>query len=157
MIIGHALQQLIVEAIRERRRLRFRYHGSLRLAEPQCYGIGARGTELLRVHQLEGGSQREPLFDVAKMSALVVLDERFDRPGPNYKENDSAMQTIFAQLRSDRPSEHPPQQRDGVDDEGDPGDGEEQRPRLQQPGAADVDEGVGEPGEEVDGGASRRQ
>jgi hypothetical protein len=38
------------------------------------------------------------LFDVAKMSDLVALDEHFTRPGPNYKRNDSAMTTIFAQL-----------------------------------------------------------
>jgi len=88
----------IVDAIREKRRLRFVYNGRVRLVEPQCYGIGTKGTELLRVHQLRGGSQREPLFDVAKIVDLVVLDEAFDAPGPNYKRDDSAMATIFAQL-----------------------------------------------------------
>ena len=68
------------------------------MVEPQCYGIDTKGTELLRVHQLRGGSQREPLFDVAKIEDLVVLDETFDAPGPNYKKNDSAMKTIFCQL-----------------------------------------------------------
>ena len=88
----------IVQAIRQRRRLRFRYHGKVRLVEPQCYGIGARGTELLRGHQREGGSQREPLFDVAEIEEMTVLDERFERPGPNYRKDDSAMVTIFEQL-----------------------------------------------------------
>ena len=88
----------IVRAIRERRRLRFSYHGKPRLAEPQCYGVGAKGNELLRVHQLSGGSEREPLFDVAKMDGLVVLDERFERPGPHYKRGDSAMRAIFCEL-----------------------------------------------------------
>jgi hypothetical protein len=88
----------LVGAIERRRRLQLLYHGKPRLVEPQCYGIGTRGTELLRVHQLRGGSQAEPLFDVAKIEELVVLDEVFDRPGPNYKRNDSAMKTIFAQL-----------------------------------------------------------
>jgi hypothetical protein len=90
---------LLIDAIRRRRRLRFIYNGKARLAEPQCYGVGHKGTELLRVHQLQGGSQREPLFDVAKISGLVILDDEiFTRPGPNYKKNDSAMKTIFAQL-----------------------------------------------------------
>ena len=93
-----AVDAAIVDAIRTRRRVRFTYNGRSRVAEPQCYGIGKRGTALLRVHQLEGGSQREPLFDVAKIDDLVVLDERFDRPGPNYRRDDSAMATIFAQL-----------------------------------------------------------
>jgi len=92
------MQQIIVDAIRQRRRMRFMYSGKERLVEPQCYGIGTKGTELLRVHQLRGGSQPEPLFDVSKISHLVVLDDVFDKPGPNYKKNDSAMKQIFCQL-----------------------------------------------------------
>ncbi|HKX39608.1 MAG TPA: hypothetical protein VJO99_00500 [Burkholderiaceae bacterium] len=93
-----AANALLVAAIRERRRIAFTYHGKPRLAEPQCYGIGHKGTELLRVHQLQGGTQREPLFDVAQIGDLVLLDQSFTRPGPNYKTNDSAMRVIFAQL-----------------------------------------------------------
>jgi hypothetical protein len=52
----------------------------------------------LRAHQLKGGVQREPLFDVSKIKDLVALDEFFTRPGPNYKRNDSAMKTILSQL-----------------------------------------------------------
>jgi predicted DNA-binding transcriptional regulator YafY len=90
--------QVILESIRTRRRLRFLYNGRVRIVEPQCYGIGTKGTELLRVHQLQGGDQREPLFDVSKIKDLVMLDETFTKPGPNYKKGDSAMKTIFAQL-----------------------------------------------------------
>ena len=92
------MNPVIADAIRQKRRLRFTYNGTARLAEPQCYGIGTRGTELLRVHQIEGGAQREPLFNVSKMKDLVALDQFFTRPGPNYKKNDSAMVTIFCQL-----------------------------------------------------------
>ena len=98
---GPSPDPALVAAIVGRRRLRFVYHDKLRLVEPQCYGIGTKGTELLRVHQLRGGSQREPLFDVAKIEDLVVLDETFDAPGPNYAKDDSAMVTIFAQLDPD--------------------------------------------------------
>ena len=90
--------QLILESIRTRRRLRFLYNGKVRIVEPQCYGMGTKGTELLRAHQLQGGEQREPLFDVSKIEDLVRLDETFTKPGPNYKRDDSAMKTIFAQL-----------------------------------------------------------
>ena len=93
------MNQVIVDAIVGKRRLSFTYHGRKRIAEPQCYGIGSRGNDLLRVHQIRGGDEREPLFDVAKISDLVMLDERFDRPGPNYKRDDSAMKKkIYAQL-----------------------------------------------------------
>jgi hypothetical protein len=92
------MNPIIVDSIRQKRRLRFTYNGKQRLAEPQCYGKGTRGTELLRVHQIAGGSQPEPLFDVSKIRNLVALDEHFTKPGPNYKRNDSAMLTIFCQL-----------------------------------------------------------
>jgi hypothetical protein len=93
-----APNQLLIDAIAQRRRLSFVYNGKSRIAEPQCYGIGSKGTELLRVHQIEGGSQREPLFDVEKIEQLAVLAQTFMRPGPNYKRNDSAMRLIYAQL-----------------------------------------------------------
>ena len=93
-----ALHHTLMDSIQSRRRLRFSYNGKLRTIEPQCYGIGHRGTRLLRAHQLQGGSEREPLFDVAKMKDVSMLDETFAEPGPNYKKNDSAMATIFAQL-----------------------------------------------------------
>jgi hypothetical protein len=92
---------VIVQAIREKRRLRFIYHGTARLGEPQCYGQGRKGTELLRVYQITGGAPVEPLFDVSKMKKLVLTDEFFTRPGPNYKKNDSAMRLIFCQLEDE--------------------------------------------------------
>jgi uncharacterized protein (DUF4415 family) len=93
-----ALKQALVDAITGRRTLSFVYNGKTRLVEPQCYGVGKRGFELLRGHQLEGGTEREPLFSVSKISELVMLDRKFARPGPNYKRDDSAMAIIFAQL-----------------------------------------------------------
>jgi predicted DNA-binding transcriptional regulator YafY len=93
-----AMNELIAAAILERRRLQFTYNGELRLVEPQCYGVGHTGTELLRAHQLRGGVTREPLFEVGKMRDLQVLGETFTRPGPNYRKNDSVMRAIFCQL-----------------------------------------------------------
>jgi hypothetical protein len=92
------MNQVLVKAIEQKQKLRFLYNGKVRLVEPQCYGIGTRGTELLRAHQLQGGQEREPLFDVSKIADLEALNEVFVRPGPNYKKDDSAMTTIFAQL-----------------------------------------------------------
>ncbi|HEY0818041.1 MAG TPA: WYL domain-containing protein [Rhizobacter sp.] len=92
------MDQRLIDAVRQKRRIRFQYNGKPRLVEPQCYGLGAKGTELLRAHQLQGGAQREPLFDVAKIADLEVLNDSFSRPGPHYKRGDSAMKTIFAEL-----------------------------------------------------------
>ena len=79
------MNEIIVDSIRKRRRLRFIYNGKTRVAEPQCYGIGAKGTELLRVHQIRGGTQREPLFDISQIEDLVALDEVFIKPGPTIR------------------------------------------------------------------------
>lgn len=92
------MNPVIARSIQERRRLHFSYNGRTRLVEPQCHGMGTKGTELLRAPQLEGGSEREPLFDVSKMADLVLLDEVFTKPGPHYKRDDSAMKIIFCQL-----------------------------------------------------------
>ncbi|MDB5882185.1 MAG: higA [Ramlibacter sp.] len=92
------MNELLVAAIHQKRRLRLLYNGKARFVEPQCYGIGTKGTELLRVHQLQGGQEREPLFAVSKIEDLEVLAEVFELPGPNYRRGDSAMKEIFAQL-----------------------------------------------------------
>ena len=92
------MHRALEQAIAQRRRLRMNYLGKARFVEPQCYGIGTRGTRLLRVYQPRGGSVREPLFDVAKIENLVTTAETFDRPGPNYRRGDSAMVTIFCEL-----------------------------------------------------------
>lgn len=89
---------LIDKAIRERRPLRFVYHGSLRVVEPQCHGRGHRGTELLRARQVNGEAPTERLFDVGQIANLVLLDGSFDGPGPHYRRNDTAMAKIFSQL-----------------------------------------------------------
>jgi hypothetical protein len=90
--------EVIAALIGEKRRVSFIYNGRKRVVEPQCLGLGAKGNELLRGHQISGGVEAEPLFTVAKMSDVVVLDDHFSRPGPNYKKGDSAMKTIFAEL-----------------------------------------------------------
>jgi hypothetical protein len=89
---------LLVEAIERRRRLSCRYKGKPCKVVPQCYGVDHSGNELLRVYRPRGGSAREPLFNVAEIEELVALDERFSKPGPNYKRDDPVMKTIYAQL-----------------------------------------------------------
>jgi predicted DNA-binding transcriptional regulator YafY len=89
---------VLARAIRERRVVAFLYNGRERTVEPQCLGTGTRGTLLLRGHQLEGGDAGEPLFDVAKMRGLELLERTFERPGPNYQRDDSAMAAIVEQL-----------------------------------------------------------
>lgn len=92
------MEKTIAAAILHKRRLRFTYHGQPRLVEPQCYGLGIHGSELLRAYQVQGGPVRESLFDVAKIQDLQLVEENFTRPGPHYRRDDSAMMIIFCQL-----------------------------------------------------------
>ncbi len=89
---------LLLQAIRERRRIRFTYRGRPRVAEPRCYGVGTKGTELLRARQVNGGSAIDPLFDVAQLRDLELLDDTFEMPRAHYRRDDSAMATIWGQL-----------------------------------------------------------
>ena len=59
-------------------------------------GSAAKGQSCCARTRSRAARSAEPLFDVSKISELVVLDQRFERPGPNYRKNDSAMKTIFA-------------------------------------------------------------
>jgi hypothetical protein len=88
----------IIASIKAMRRIAFTYHGQRRVVEPQCLGFTFTDTETLRGYLPHGGKVPEPLFRTAKMSAFVVLDEHFTRPGPHYKKGDSAMKTILAEL-----------------------------------------------------------
>lgn len=92
------MNPLFVQAIQQKRRLRFTCKGKPRLVEPQCCGIGHKGTELLHVMQVQGGTQKEPLFDVSKMHGIELLADTFVRPGPHDRRDDSAMRTVLAQL-----------------------------------------------------------
>ncbi|RYF67760.1 MAG: hypothetical protein EOO29_36345 [Comamonadaceae bacterium] len=89
----------LVAAINDRRMVSFVYHGTSRIVQPQCYGIGRRGAELLRGYEpARAGPAQERLYSVAGMSGLAVLGQQFSKPGPHYTRDDSAMAVIFAQL-----------------------------------------------------------
>jgi hypothetical protein len=89
---------LICSAIRNKQRISFEYNDKPRIGEPQCCGISEADNEVVRVYLLQGGSRPEQLFVISKMRSLKLLNEFFDKPGPNYKKNDSAMVKIFCQL-----------------------------------------------------------
>ncbi|HEX2092933.1 MAG TPA: hypothetical protein VHG28_11045 [Longimicrobiaceae bacterium] len=95
------MDQIIREAIENRRVLEFQYDGGPRIVEPFCYGIGKTGKHLLRGYQTAGySSSGNPvgwrLFDLAKMSAVSATSVSFLGDRPEYVQNDSAMVHIFS-------------------------------------------------------------
>ncbi|WP_299764676.1 hypothetical protein [Ramlibacter sp.] len=59
-------------AIEQKRRLRFIYNSRTRVVEPQCYGVGTRGTQLLRVHQSGAERHERRLRDQHDLCAVVA-------------------------------------------------------------------------------------
>jgi hypothetical protein len=79
--IDSAVHQLILAAIRNKRMLRFLYHGKTRIVEPQDYGI-QKNTVHLFTYQTGGESSSGPLpewrkFAVAAISKLELLEQAF--------------------------------------------------------------------------------
>ena len=93
----------IGEAIKQKRLLRFNYHGHERVVEPHTYGLDLKGQEALCAYQVGGSSASGQLrgwktFNVTDLQGLTQLDETFRTPRPEYKKNDGGFQAIFAEL-----------------------------------------------------------
>lgn len=95
----------IIEAIKRRVLLRFRYDGRLRIVEPYCFGLSTRGQEALRAIQVRGSNAAGPalvrsgkLWTVSKMSDVRLLPEAFVPDDPNYNPNDKAMARIYYRI-----------------------------------------------------------
>ena len=54
------MQDLICQAIREKRLLELQYDGHARRVAPHIYGIDAAGEELLNCYEVWGGTDGEP-------------------------------------------------------------------------------------------------
>lgn len=94
----------ICTAINEKRLLEISYGPGGRIIEPHAHGLSSDGNELLRAFQVSGASASGEhvdwkLFRVDRISLLRILDETFDGPRPEYRQNDKAMpRRIFCQL-----------------------------------------------------------
>lgn len=94
---------LIREAIRKRALLEFEYHGGHRIVAPYCYGVSARGVEVLRAVQIRGFSASGgygfgKLWAVGDMRHLQILDETFVPDDPDYNPNDRGMKQIYCRV-----------------------------------------------------------
>lgn len=97
------MNQMIIDAIQQKKLLSLSYDGIARTVEPHAYGVSSKGNELLRCYQIRGGHNSEKphvwdLLTVSKIVALADTGESFGSARPDYKQNDKAMQTIYAQL-----------------------------------------------------------
>ena len=100
------MNQLIVQAIEEKRLIELTYNGYSRIVEPHTYYRTINGHETLQCYQVQGGHssvKRDPDDDwgylaVPKIFNLSLLEKTFLGPRPDYKRPDGTKNTIYAQL-----------------------------------------------------------
>lgn len=98
------MNQLICDAINERKVIEFDYDEHKRIVQPHAYGIHKdTRNEVLRAFQIRGysSSGNVPdwrLYILSKISNIKVLNEIFETPAPKYRKNDSAMSHIYCQI-----------------------------------------------------------
>lgn len=96
------MNELICQAIRQRRLLELRYHNHTRVVAPHVYGVDTTGDELLSCYQVWGGSEGGEAagwksFKVAGLSELKLTTRRFG-PRPEYRQGDRALRDIYCEV-----------------------------------------------------------
>ena len=95
------MQDLICQAIKEKRLLELQYEGQSRRVAPHVYGIDAAGEELLSCYEVWGGSDGEPAgwlsLRLADISQLELTSKRF-APRPQRQRRDEAIARVYCQV-----------------------------------------------------------
>lgn len=87
----------ILTAVTGKRVLSFLYNEKERNAAPHAYGLSRKGEEIIRAWETD--TEVWKLFIVSKMLDVQWSGDRFDT-APGYRQGDSAMTTIHAEVRS---------------------------------------------------------
>lgn len=97
------MNDIIIEAIENRKLLEFYYKDHYRVVEPHTFGISSKGNENLSAFQVDGTSERNNvpdwgLFTIDKIDGLKILNETFEGTRPKYTKGDSRMIEIYKEL-----------------------------------------------------------
>ena len=95
------MQDLICQAIREKRLLELNYEGRSRRVAPHVYGIDAAGEELLGCYEVWGGTDGGPAgwrsLRLAEVSELKLTSKRF-APRPEHQRSSEAIARVYCQV-----------------------------------------------------------
>jgi predicted DNA-binding transcriptional regulator YafY len=92
---GVSVNQIILNAVRERRRIRFCYGDEPMEVEPHCYGSSANGTESMVGFELGRNTWR--WFHVPWMTRVSLMSETFE-PRSDYDIDQPGVAILFAQV-----------------------------------------------------------
>ena len=95
------MQDVICQAIREKRLLELNYDGQALRVAPHVYGIDAAGEELLNCYQVWGGTDGEPAgwksFKITEISQVRLTSKRF-APRPEHQRRDDPIARVYCQV-----------------------------------------------------------
>lgn len=97
------MNDIIIEAIENRKLLEFVYKDHYRVVEPHTFGVSSKGNQNLSAFQIDGTSESIVvpdwgLFTVNKINDLKILNETFEGTRPKYTKGDSRMVKIYTEL-----------------------------------------------------------
>ena len=97
------MNNLIYNAVNERRLISFNYKGHKRTVEPHTYGVDTNGHVAIRAYQVSGTSESGGipdwrLFHESEIFNLTVLQSTFLTARTGYVRGDSVFSTIYAQV-----------------------------------------------------------
>lgn len=95
------MQDVICQAIREKRLLELHHDGQIVRVAPHIYGIDVAGEELLSCYQVWGGPDGEPAgwmsLRLTEISQLALTSKRF-APRPEHQRSDGVIARVFCQV-----------------------------------------------------------
>ena len=95
------MQDLICQAIKEKRLLELHHDGQTYRVAPHIYGIDAAGDELLSCYQVwgdtDGAAAGWKSFRLTEISQFVLTSKRF-APHPEHQRADGAIARVFCQV-----------------------------------------------------------
>ncbi len=95
------MEDVICQAIKEKRLLELHSDGHAYQVAPHVYGIDTGGDELLTCYQVWGGSSGEPAqwrtLRLAEISQVTLMSKRF-APHPERQRMDGAIARVFCQV-----------------------------------------------------------
>ncbi len=95
------MNDIIVNAIKNRNVIEFTYEGESRTVETHCYGLTTKGNEAIRVYQINGysssGKMGWKVYDLGQASDIQILSDIFEIR-EDYKKGDKGMSEIYLEI-----------------------------------------------------------
>jgi predicted DNA-binding transcriptional regulator YafY len=92
----------LMEAVKNKRIIMFKYKGKERIVEPHAYGTGHNHQDVLKGYQTAGKSDEEVpgwnTFMVTEIQELKLTKTNFENPRPDYAKGDKTFHTVFCEL-----------------------------------------------------------